>query len=299
MNEKNRPGVHIRERIIKVEELIAVDLVDGQHHNVYHNHAGAWELMYCTSGHMVMELDTDWIDMDAGCCMLVPPGTMHNSVTESDSTHCFFFAFVSGNDLTDISGRVIRLTPELTQLFDGLQAEVTTGYLNTSKKGATLTLIQNPDLPLGAEQLALNYLEMVLIMMLRNKSGKGVLPVSKTHVEYVNDFSTNYITDQVTEYIKEHLTEHLTVETIAEHFGYSRSRLSTLYKANTGTGINNAISYEKLLRARHLLIESDMSVAEISELLCYSSPQYFANKFTKSTGMSPSNYARFKRTKVN
>ena len=48
-----------------------------------------------------------------------------------------------------------------------------------------------------------------------------------------------------------------------------------------------------------ILIETDYSVSEISEMLGFSSPQYFTNTFEKSTGMSPSNYARFKRTKIN
>ena len=195
--------------------------------------------------------------------------------------------------------RVIRLSAELTQLFDGLRPEVTAGYLNTAHTGATLTLIPNTELPLGAEQLALNYLEMVLVFMMRSNSESGSLPVSKTHSQYVNDFSSNYITDQVTEYIRDHVAEHISVESIAQHFGYSRSRLYTLYKENTGHGLNETIGNEKMLRARQLLIESDLSVMEISELLCFSSPQYFTNKFTKNAGMSPSSYAHFKRTKVN
>ena len=109
----------------------------------------------------------------------------------------------------------------------------------------------------------------------------------------------NYFIDNINFYIKEHLSERLSVEDIATHFGYSRSRLSTLYKQHTGMGLNKAINMEKHLKARQLLIETDYSVSEISAMLGFSSPQYFTNTFEKSTGMSPSNYARFKRTKIN
>jgi len=299
MNERKPAGIHLKERIVRIEEIVAVDLVIGLHRNVYHDHANAWELMFCHAGHMVMKYQDDWIDMDAGCCMLIPPGVPHSSVTESEGTRCFFIAFVTENELAEVAGHVIRVSNEQTMLFDALTGELSKGYLNTAHTGHTMTLIPNSELALGAEQLAMDYLEMVLILMLRNKSEKGGLPISKTHVEYVNDFSSNYITDSVTEYIRENVTEKLTVESVAGHFGYSRSRLSTLYKANTGISLNNAIGNEKMLRARHLLIESDLSVTQISELLGYATLQYFTNKFTKNTGMSPSNYARFKRTKVN
>lgn len=297
MNEKKQTGIHIREKNIHVDEIVAVDLVKGLHHNSFHNHSQAWELMYCLEGKMVMRLGDDWIDMDEGCCMLIPPEKFHSSVTESDKTKCLFFAFASPDDLSLISERVIRFSEQQASGFRLLEETLTVGYLNIDHTESVMTLIPNADLPIGAEQMALNYLELLLVLMLRDSDSSQVR--TRTHTDYVNDFSSNYITDSVTTYIREHVTEHITVESIADHFGYSRSRLSTIYKENTGRGLKDAIGFEKMLRARQLLIESDLSVSEISNLLCYSSPQYFTNKFTRSSGMSPSNYARFKRTKVN
>jgi len=297
MNEKKQTGIHIREKNIHVDEIVAVDLVRGLHHNSFHNHSQAWELMYCLEGKMVMRLGDDWIDMDEGCCMLIPPEDYHSSVTESKKTDCLFFTFASPDDLSSISRRVIRLSEQQAKGFHFLEETLTNGYLNIDHTESVMTLIPHTELPAGAGQMALNYLEMLLVLMLRDSSSQPVR--SKTHVDYVNDFSSNYITDSVTTYIREHVTEHITVESIAAHFGYSRSRLFSIYKANTGRGLNDAIGFEKMLKARQLLIESDLSVSEISDLLCFSSPQYFTNKFTKSAGMSPSNYARFKRTKVN
>lgn len=297
MAEKRQTGTHIREKDIHVDEIVAVDLVKGLHHNSFHSHSKAWELMYCLTGKMVMRLGNDWIDMDEGCCMLIPPEVFHSSVTESDKTKCLFFAFVTPDDLYALSKRVIRFSEQQASGFALLEETLTDGYLNVDQTRSVLTLIPHAELPTGAGQIALNYLELLLALMLRDSSSQP--ETSRTHDDYVNSFSSDYITDSVTTYIREHVTEHITAQSIAAHFGYSRSRLFSLYKAKTGRGLNDAIGFEKMLRARQLLIESDLSINEISSLLCYSSPQYFTNKFTKNTGMSPSNYARFKKTKVN
>ena len=300
MSDKKPQGIHIKEKIVNIDEIVAVDLVDGLHRNVFHSHNGAYELMFCVDGHMVMRLRDEWIDMDAGCCMLIPPGVFHTSVTESNATHCFFIAFATHGDLSNISEHVIRLSETELAVYRAMLTELSKGYINTGNKVRTLTLIPNEELPLGSEQLILCSLEQLLVLMLRSEHENPERRTIRTHDEYASSVAEkNYFIDNINSYIREHLSERLSVEDIALHFGYSRSRLSTLYKQHTGMGLNKAINMEKHLKARQLLIETDYSVSEISEMLGFSSPQYFTNTFEKSTGMSPSNYARFKRTKIN
>ena len=55
--------------------------------------------------------------------------------------------------------------------------------------------------------------------------------------------------------------------------------------------INRFISRERIRRAKFLLREGRLSVAEIADLLGYPSPQYFTNKFHKEVGIPPSKYA--------
>lgn len=298
MADKKTQGLHIKEKIVKIDEIVAVDLAEGLHRNIFHQHNGAYELMFCLDGHMVMRLRDDWIDMEAGCCMLIPPGVFHNSVTESTAAKCLFIAFASCADLSPVAEHVIRLPDTVKTLYRSLLEEFTKGYLSTGP--SVKTLIPNEELPFGSEQLILCTLEQVLVLMFREEYENPEMHVIKTHYEYASDIAEkNYFIDNINSYIKEHLSEHLSVEDIAAHFGYSRSRLSTLYKKHTGIGLNKAINMEKHMKARQLLIESDYSVSEISAMLGFSSPQYFTNTFEKSTGMSPSNYARFKRTKIN
>ena len=101
--------------------------------------------------------------------------------------------------------------------------------------------------------------------------------------------------EQVTQYIRKNLHERLSVEEIAAHFHYSRSRLTTIYKAVTGLGIRESIIYERVERAKELLAQGDKPVSQIAEELGFSSPHYFSRTFTETVGCSPRKYASMVR----
>ena len=295
-------GIHIRNRVVSVREIVAVDMTGGLHKNVRHSHKNVYELIYCAEGHMVVQIKEIWTDMNAGSCVIIPKDTQHNTVTETDSTQCYYIAFVTDDDISAYTARYIHLPENYQRLLSSLTEAFTYGYTDVAKRSNVNTLIPMEESPFGMEQLSIDLLEILLVLVARKIIEGGDSYSFQTHdekAESMAESSTGYISRQVTEYIKDHFRENLTVEQIANRFGYSRSRLSSLYKKETGAGINETINTQKLLIARNLLIETDMEVSEIAKYLGYSSIQYFTNRFTKSTGMSPSNYAKFKRTKVN
>ena len=51
------------------------------------------------------------------------------------------------------------------------------------------------------------------------------------------------------------------------------------------------ITYQRIKRAKILLLDQKLSVTQISEILGFSSPQYFSHKFTEQVGCPPSKYA--------
>lgn len=295
-------GIHIDNKTINVDELVAVDMTVGLHRNVRHSHKNAYELIYVGEGHMVVQIGDTWTDMNAGNCVLVPRDTVHDSLSETESAIVLYFAFTSRNDLSFLEEKFIHLPHDDWTALQSLLPTITKGYLDMVGHHNVYTLVHTQESPYGMEQLTLNYLEMLILIAIRELQEDQNHVGNITHKQKskaIADNATRYIANQVNQYIEDHYRENLTVEKIAQHFKYSRSRISVIYKQESGMGINEAINNAKLNQARNLLIESDMSIHEISEHLGFSSPQYFTNRFTKSTGMSPSNYAKFKHTKVN
>lgn len=93
--------------------------------------------------------------------------------------------------------------------------------------------------------------------------------------------------------IMDNISENdLNVETIAVLMGLS---ISTLYRKVKALTDLNTVEYIRLVRlkkAAELLCENNYRINEISYLVGFSSPSYFATSFQKQFGLSPSQFVR-------
>ena len=87
--------------------------------------------------------------------------------------------------------------------------------------------------------------------------------------------------------------QDLDVPYMVREMAMSRTALYDKIKELTGMGINEYIQGRRLMRARKLLIDTDMSITEVSEELGFSSPRYFSELFKKAYEVSP---REFKKT---
>lgn len=92
------------------------------------------------------------------------------------------------------------------------------------------------------------------------------------------------------EYIYVHIQERVTVDDLASHTGLSPSRLSRLFKKETGVSISDYIREKKVEKAQELLRFCDFSLIEISSYLSFSSQSHFTQLFREFTGMTPKKY---------
>jgi signal transduction histidine kinase/ligand-binding sensor domain-containing protein/DNA-binding response OmpR family regulator len=84
----------------------------------------------------------------------------------------------------------------------------------------------------------------------------------------------------------------LSVENLAELMGFSISTLYRKVKALTDLNTVEYIRLVKLKKAAELLSEGNYRINEITYLVGFSSPSYFATSFQKQFGISPSQFAR-------
>ncbi|MBP1675122.1 MAG: hypothetical protein H6Q24_1260, partial [Bacteroidetes bacterium] len=108
--------------------------------------------------------------------------------------------------------------------------------------------------------------------------------VNKTDEEFLKKLNSVLI-DNISE-------NDLNVERIAEIMGIS---VSTLYRKVKALTDLNSVEYVRLTRlkkAAQLLSEGNYRINEISYLVGFSSPSYFATSFQKQFGISPSQFIR-------
>lgn len=86
------------------------------------------------------------------------------------------------------------------------------------------------------------------------------------------------------------------VEVMAEECGLARSRFTHYCKKITNLPPLDYLTRLRLRQAKRLLAESDASVQEIAKACGFQSPRYFASKFSKVAGCSPSDYRKKQRS---
>ena len=100
------------------------------------------------------------------------------------------------------------------------------------------------------------------------------------------------------DYIDAHAAENLTVEQLAERTGYAPYYFTKLFKAETGCSVKEYILRAKVEAAKKMLVNTNLSVLEISERLSFSTQSYFTHQFERMEGLSPTKF-RQKNQKVN
>lgn len=92
-------------------------------------------------------------------------------------------------------------------------------------------------------------------------------------------------------YIKEHYTDsQLKVSDIAEFLNISESRISVLFKAETGQTLIQYLTQVRIETAKKLLRTSEYKVYEVAEMVGYANSQYLSKVFHKETGYFPLEY---------
>lgn len=83
-----------------------------------------------------------------------------------------------------------------------------------------------------------------------------------------------------------------TLETLAQEAGMSRTSFSSKFKEISKMTPLDYVTFYRLDVSKRLLLETDNTVAEISEKVGYSSNEYFQKLFKKSIGMTPSAFRK-------
>ncbi|WP_019910953.1 helix-turn-helix domain-containing protein [Paenibacillus sp. HW567] len=134
------------------------------------------------------------------------------------------------------------------------------------------------------DELTLNALEEIILLVASQNQRKKELDPRISEVLEI--LATNY------------MEEHL-VEDLASRVCLSPSRLSHLFKEQVGDSIVETLIKYRLNQAEKLIKYTVRPITEIALGVGFNSPDYFSKKFTGYFGISPSNYRKQQRDRVN
>lgn len=134
----------------------------------------------------------------------------------------------------------------------------------------------------------------------RLMQGRTRIPLPERHVHYgfgeiIERNSTRHnesgdIISRIMGKLKKDALSRLTVSSLAKSLCVSRRYLETKFKNATGTTIHDKILRIRLERAKVLLTENKMTVAEIADACGFCSPSHFSSTFRRLSGFSPMDY---------
>jgi LacI family transcriptional regulator len=91
-------------------------------------------------------------------------------------------------------------------------------------------------------------------------------------------------------FIRENCDQSLQVDDIAAAIGISRRSLQHRFAHAIGRSVHSHILRERVNRITQLLVETDLTVAQIADMLDFSSPKQLDRVFTRFQGMPPTVY---------
>ncbi|WOJ98168.1 arabinose operon transcriptional regulator AraC [Congregibacter brevis] len=96
------------------------------------------------------------------------------------------------------------------------------------------------------------------------------------------------------DFILERLDQGITIYDVADAVGLSKTRLSALFKANTGRTVFQWRDERRVAEASKLLKKTQLSITQIARATGYNDSLYFSKCFTKVAKVSPTQFRKLR-----
>ncbi len=251
-----------------------------------------WEFVYVDSGSFEIRRNDEKLVLRQGEFIVHEPNEFHAIKAHKGSCFDFFvISFVCKSPAMNVLKKYNGVLDEsLRPFISSIMKEAQETYYMEDKMGV---YVKHHEIPIrnksvfAGEQMVKSYLEQFLISLIRSISADREVMMfpNKEKMEH-------RLAKELKSYIEENIMERLDAETICTQFGYSRAYLSKLFKAQCGTTIMKYVSEKKIDYAKRLIREKKYTIGQISDMLCFDNPQYFARVFKRVTNRTPSEYAK-------
>lgn len=99
--------------------------------------------------------------------------------------------------------------------------------------------------------------------------------------------------NRVIQYIHGHLSEQISLKDLADMAHLSPYYFSRMFKKHLGSSPYDYLMKTRINRAKHLLMDTRMTVGEIADAVGFNSASRFSHAFTQRVGIAPSEFREF------
>lgn len=251
------------------------------------------ELIYVDKGSQIVFEENDRYVVNQGQAFLHKARATHRDETNNVFTTVYILSFTAvGDPFKTLYNKVLTLDNEnillLKIIFDyiqkeGFESKSPMFYLrNLKSKNMTSSIF-------GNSQKIKNNLELFFINLLSQANDESKIESSKNY--------SNLTTSLINE-LKNQVRTKLDLDEIANKLFYTKSYICRKFKEDTGTTLVQYYYELKMSEAKMLLLNSDLSLLDISKELNFQSIQYFNYIFKKYNGLSPNAWRKISLKRV-
>lgn len=232
-------------------------------------------LWLCHSGSVVASINGTSHTIGANQLLVVLAGChCRLSLLSSDFRASVFMSFISHSSQVD---SIVTTFPRVQQMPVVTllpQEENTLTALHRYVELASQNYRSPSRIDIDNNILALLRSELIDIFLRRNLAVREATPDE----QMVKQFNMMLTSSSI---------EHRDVEYYAEYYGLTPKRFAAKVKRITGTTPSDLIASAVIRNAKRLLLSTELSSAEISEKLNFSTPSFFCRYFKRYAGMAP------------
>lgn len=262
-------------------------------HNRYtpaieHTHT-FFELIYVYKGTCKQKINLEEIHLRTGDICIIPPGVKHNVEVFDDSI--ILNILMRKSTLHDIFSNFLS-SPNILSSF----------FLNNiySQKAIDYIIFHTEN------DLDMKEKFIYMLWEMENKNVYYFQMISNTimlifgsliryYVESAEMKTFNEKTDLQRVTILQYLHENyatVTLEDIAEKLHYSNEYTSKIIKNITGHNFTRLLQQIRIEKAKSLLVDTNMTVSNITAHIGYDTPEHFIRTFKKIVGMTPTEFRK-------
>lgn len=264
-----------------------------QRHNRYspaiaHSHS-FFELVYIYDGKCTNNISGRDISMRSGDLCIIPPDIEHslsvfdesvviNIMLRRDTLHAMFYSFLNiPNVLSSffLNNIYARKANDYILFHTGTDAQIKQSFL--------WMLWENINKAEFCNQLICNTLLLDFYLIVRDYGSTVQMPLFDSRID-VQRYA-------IIEYIQNNY-QKISLHELAEKFHYTDEYASRLIKDLTGLTYSAILRTVRIERAQELLVNTNMTVADIAESIGYETPEYFIRQFKKVRNTTPSQYRK-------
>ncbi len=243
----------------------------------YHRHSW-WQSLYVVEGSMAAKINGTIYTLEPAHCVILGPYVQH-ALLAAETAETLEAKFLVDEDW--LNGDIQSLGMPVFK------------YLKAGQSKLLERLVEEgQECKCYYKELADLYLAQFLVLIARDLSeSPSKLETVETAINYDhlanNDRPNAQNVLRIITYMEEHLPERLTLPALSRYIGYTTQYLCQMFARVVGVPPMGYLANLRFHKAQELLLTTDHSVTEISNMVGFSSLPSFYRVFKARSGMSP------------